>query len=397
MTKDICKLITVCMVMIVLIAQSSLAQDSYESFKKRQDSLFNSFKEDADKKYNDFVARQDSLYNAFVKKVDQLWNDKVYPSKKEYVEYKNNYTSRTSIDFEQGQVESSVLIEVNEASTAKISSAQEELKRELVKTISTPGKEEVYISHDQPEERSIVAKPMLEHQIYNLSGKEVNPQNAREFVEEIIKDKPILVDTIISTDGVKRIKLTAHYELVPDHLKKRAKIYLDDVYSYSKKYELDPRLVLAIMHTESYFNPRATSQVPAFGLMQIVPTTAGRDAYKFIYGEDKLLSKDYLYNPKNNIELGCAYLKIVRNNYLKIIADDQLAYPCVIASYNGGIGTLCKALTGTKKLSGLGDAVNGKEFDALINLLNRQLPYQETRDYLNRVLERMPFYDEWVN
>jgi len=371
--------------------------DKFEAFNKRQDSLFNSFSDSMDKKYDEFVARQDSLYNAFVEKVDRLWNDKVYPTKKDYVEYKKDYSRRTHVDFEKGKVETSVLIEIDDAGTAKIEAAKEEVKIELTTTVSSAGKEELYVSHEADEPAPEESTPMLLNQVADRSGQEVKEENAAEFVEEVIEESPIVVDTIMSSDGKRRIKLTASYDLVPDHIKKRAKKYLDMALQYADKYRLDPRLVLAIMHTESYFNPRATSQIPAYGLMQIVPATAGRDAYKHVYGEDKLLSKAYLYEPVKNIELGCAYLNIVRYNYLKGIKDDQLAYPCAIASYNGGIGNLCQSLTGKKKLSGLPGAVNGSDFKSLVAKLNKKLPYKETRDYLNRVLERMPLYDEWVD
>ena len=391
-------------VLLILLAslirpQPALSQDiddKFDAFSKRQDSLFSAFSDSIDKEYDEFVARQDSLFNAFVEKVDRLWDDNVYPTQKDYVEYKKDYSRRTHIDFEIGKVKTSILVDVDNAGPAKIEKAREEIKNELTATVSSAGQTELYTSHEDDEPVPEESKPMLLDQVADQSGREIDAGNAAEYIEEVIEQHPIVVDTILSADGKRRIRLTASYDLVPDHLRKRAGQYLDLVLKSADKYRLDPRLVLAIMHTESYFNPRATSRIPAYGLMQIVPSTAGRDAYKFVYGEDKLLSKNCLYEPEKNIELGCAYLNIVRFNYLRGIEKDQLAYPCAIASYNGGIGNLCQALTGKKVLSGLPDAVNGNDFQSLVGVLNKKLPYKETRDYLNNVLERMPLYDEWA-
>ena len=102
---------------------------------------------------------------------------------------------------------------------------------------------------------------------------------------------------------------------------KRSKVYYDDVKLNAAKQNLPIPLVFAIMHSESSFNPRARSYVPAYGLMQIVPKTAGRDTYKFLYKKDKLVSGNYLYNSSNNIRMGSAYLHILYYKYLKKIKD----------------------------------------------------------------------------
>ena len=77
------------------------------------------------------------------------------------------------------------------------------------------------------------------------------------------------------------------------------------------------------MHTESSFNPKARSPIPAFGLMQLVPKSGARDAYNYIYKQDRLLSDTYLYVPANNIELGCAYIAKIRHDYFKNIKDEK--------------------------------------------------------------------------
>ncbi|GIS72714.1 MAG: hypothetical protein CM1200mP10_22910 [Candidatus Neomarinimicrobiota bacterium] len=55
---------------------------------------------------------------------------------------------------------------------------------------------------------------------------------------------------------------------------------------------------MAIAETESAFNPKAKSHVPAYGLMQLVPKTGARDAYQWIYKKDKYVSGDTFTNPR---------------------------------------------------------------------------------------------------
>lgn len=393
--------------LFLLLGNSAYAQgsDNSDDFFNQMDADFDRFSDSLDREFENFSdsvdaafeawsLHQDSLFEAFVNRVDALWGDRVYPSRSDYVEYRDDFHSRVHVDFENGSVETSVLVD-SLNSTSATAQAAAEVKRLVASTVVTPGTEQPYVEADKTEDAE--GPPLLEEQVTTADGQQVTPALADQFAEELVKQVGVTVDTVVSSDGRRRIKLTTVYKLVPDHLKKRAARFVDLAKQYSDRYDLDIRLVMAIMHTESYFNPRATSRIPAFGLMQIVPGTAGRDAYKYVYGEDKLLTEAYLYTPVNNIELGCAYLRVVRDRYLKGVREDQLAYPCMIASYNGGIGTLCKALTGEKKLSGVPGVVNSLSFDHLVQDLQKKLPHKETRDYLARVLERMALYDEWAN
>lgn len=100
----------------------------------------------------------------------------------------------------------------------------------------------------------------------------------------------------------------------------RAKI-VKHVVTEARKYKLDPRLVLAVMATESAFNPNAKSQRNAFGLMQIIPETAER------FGVTDIL------DPIQNIRGGMAYLRWLLNYF-------QGDVSLVLAAYNAGEGAV---------------------------------------------------------
>ena len=125
----------------------------------------------------------------------------------------------------------------------------------------------------------------------------------------------------------------------------RTKI-VNHVIAEARKYKLDPRLVLAVMSTESAFNPNARSDRNAFGLMQIIPETAER------FGVTDIM------DPVQNIRGGMAYLRWLLNYYR---GDVSL----VLAAYNAGEGAV--------------DRYNGVP------------PYAETLAYVQRIRAAYPF------
>ncbi len=99
--------------------------------------------------------------------------------------------------------------------------------------------------------------------------------------------------------------------------------YYNIVLIKSSKYGIDPFLVMAVIKTESNFDPNAISKAGAIGLMQLMPQTADYVAKKLGY-------IDYqISNPSINIEMGCWYLANLMSTYKGDIEN-------VLASYNGG-------------------------------------------------------------
>lgn len=143
-------------------------------------------------------------------------------------------------------------------------------------------------------------------------------------------------------------------------------------------------LVFAIIRTESNFNPFAVSPVPAFGLMQLVPKSGGRDAYRRAKGIDQAPSTEYLFDADNNIELGAAYLDLLTSAHLGQITNPVAREYCVIAAYNTGAGNVLKTF-GPDRAHAIA-AINALGPDAVFERLRRDLPYEETRQYVGRVV-----------
>jgi hypothetical protein len=77
------------------------------------------------------------------------------------------------------------------------------------------------------------------------------------------------------------------------------------IYFESMKYGYDPEFILAIIQTESAFNPEAVSNVGAYGLMQLMPTTALEIAHEVKIPYE---GKSTLSQPDMNVRMGTYYL-----------------------------------------------------------------------------------------
>jgi membrane-bound lytic murein transglycosylase C len=147
-----------------------------------------------------------------------------------------------------------------------------------------------------------------------------------------------------------------------------------------------------VIRTESNFNPYAVSAVPAYGLMQLVPTSGGRDAYRKVTGSDGIPSKEYLFDSSNNIELGTAYLNILAYNQLEAVSSAVSREYCMISAYNTGTGNVLKVFSSNRTEAI--NTINRSEPSKVYKKLRAELPYQETRDYLKKVVD---YRKEFVN
>ncbi|EQC48167.1 transglycosylase SLT domain protein [Bacteriovorax sp. BSW11_IV] len=102
---------------------------------------------------------------------------------------------------------------------------------------------------------------------------------------------------------------------MPAKLRRASIPFIDDALKAASKYQIDPFWLLAIMWTESHFNPNAESHVYAQGLMQVMPSTAKYIAGKLTHDFPKKNVKKYIRTPKRNIEYGAFYLNYLHNKF----------------------------------------------------------------------------------
>jgi soluble lytic murein transglycosylase len=135
--------------------------------------------------------------------------------------------------------------------------------------------------------------------------------------------------------------------------------YWDIIANWSRERKLSPALVIGLMRQESRFEAQIRSSSGAIGLMQIMPDTGSWIASK------KGVSNYNLDNPADNISFGTWYLDYTHSRY----GDNSML---AVASYNAGPG----AVAGWVESRGVGDP------DEFVN----NIPYEETRDYVSKVL-----------
>lgn len=331
------------------------------------------YQEQISREYEAYEAEQRWLLEEMKREILQKWEEFRTDTKEENVEYSADRNSRSSINYKEGKIEVEVIADAEDPQ------AKEKAKAEIQKKLN-----------------EVAQRKEIGSQLRTKTGTKVSVANAESFARETVKKQEIKAKAYQARDGKKRVKYSVKVAMVPDHVAIRARKFKDEVNRQARRFNIDPAVAMAVMHTESYFNPRARSHIPAYGLMQLVPSSGARDAYIFIYKKDRLLKSDYLYQPTNNIELGCAYLSKNRYRYFGGIKDNEKAYLCTICAYNTGPGNVAKALTGTPNLKAAVQVVNQHDADWVRRKLLRDLPYKETKDYLNRVSGRRLMYAKWM-
>lgn len=123
---------------------------------------------------------------------------------------------------------------------------------------------------------------------------------------------------------------------------------------------IDTNLIMAVIKTESSFSPTVISQKGAVGFMQILPSTA--EWVCEIYGME--FESENLIDYKYNVNLGSKYL-------LYLMSKFDLNW--AIVAYNAGENNVSEWLK------------QGLTFE--------EIPFKESRNYLNKVLSNLDYYN----
>lgn len=349
-----------------------LNQD-YEAQLKAMESQYDAQLMEMEKQWAQMEKEQAEAWARFKAQVERKWQKFAHSTKKDWVDYNPEKDSRSKVDFENGKIVLEAVVSADDPEAVK------KAKQKIAKQIENILKQ-----------TDVAQKRILQDQLVASQGNKVNFTNLNNYInKEVLPGLKPAPQTFRATDGIERRQYSVTVDLVPDHIRLRAEKYLPIVQKNAERFGLEPQLIFAVMHTESYFNPRAVSGSNAVGIMQIIPKYAGREAYRAIYGQDTVISWDYLFDPENNIELGSAYLSLLKYNHFRDIQGAIKNHYIAICGYNWGPTSMRKKIVNKYPISQMSN-------DQVYALL-KQLTPQETRNYIQRVTERMSIYDPYFH
>jgi len=395
------------LVSLLLVASSvcPVVADDFADFKIQEQKLALDYKVEAGKEFEQYKKKLNAGFKEYRKtyleesqkyrkQMTQTWGDHKESTRDVWINYSQNNNVRDSVNFKTGEVSVEVLVDKD----TPIDVATQKAKDNVLILLATTEK--------QAFDNDVVANKV---------------ENSLQQFDDIVKSiqlsddvkvmEPLL--TLVKTGSEVKLKsvakkLTANSQVkvrefegkkivrlsfnIPDNLSDKAGRYASKIVEIAKKENIPVSLVYAVMETESNFNPRAKSFVPAYGLMQIVPVSAGQDATKYLFGKAKILAPSYLYNSNKNIEIGGAYLHILYHRYLRKVENKTSRLFCAIAAYNTGAGNVAKSFIGTYNITKASKKINQLTSQQVYANLRSNLPHKETRDYIKRVVARMEKY-----
>ncbi len=144
--------------------------------------------------------------------------------------------------------------------------------------------------------------------------KEVNEEARLLHAKELL-GKYYKKSNVSQTQGLPYINVHILNKLqssLPKKFLKKAPKLAQAIIAQAQKHDFDPAFILAIIQTESNFNPAAVGGVGEIGLMQIRPETAEWIAKK---ENIKWKGKKSLFDPVQNITIGIAYVAFLRDHF----------------------------------------------------------------------------------
>jgi membrane-bound lytic murein transglycosylase C len=367
------------------------AQEDFESFREQQRESMQEFRDKVNRSLKEYQREIREAFSEYKAKAAEVWGggNADIPDREKWVSYRDGMRERRIVNFKQGTARFEIALPPGREEISE--SVRDRLVRAIVETVTKgPDKRSIRDIVRNPDSIEPGGEPLLAGLLQTSSGETVDHDNAEQFARDTVRSR-LRKSEVRGEDTRKRSVASVEIPMIPSHIRKRAERYEDIVKEQARTQSLRPELVFAIIETESFFNPRARSHVPAFGLMQLVPVSGGRHAYRLVHGVDKKPSEELLYQPKDNVQLGTAYFHYLYFTAMKGVRDAEARLWCAVASYNTGPGNLFRTFSQKGKSAAI-RKINSMSSEEVFRYLARNLPYEETRSYIRKVRKKMPKY-----
>ncbi|NVJ91950.1 MAG: DUF3393 domain-containing protein [Methylocystaceae bacterium] len=333
------------------------------------------------------------------RELTSIWGEaRALPEPKVWVGYSKDRKTRIVVDYERGEMSiegfdrsereltqefQDILLEDTEKLNERAI-----LRRKLIDTADRFWKDQNSRHQDKPRfvprpapKQDQTSTRVQNHELSSL----IAPRSRPQFVKRSVR-----------FGGTRQVNFTRlSIPLRKDRDQLSAVALRTPIEEVSDKYGLPASLILSVIKNESAFNPRARSHANALGLMQLVATSGGKEAYTYLMGYEATPNPRILYDPHENIKLGATYLYLLKTRYFGKVKDPKTRLYLTIAAYNTGPGNVAKAFTGKMKLKGAIAKINTMSAQEIYRHLLKNLPYQETKTYLARVSKDLKTFANW--
>lgn len=352
-------------------------ESKFEEYEACKNAKFQLYKAEQNCAFDNYIDKVNKDFDVYKAKINKVWDRPTFSTNKSWVSYSDSLDTKREVDFENN------IIRVTTINGNK--STLDSLKDKIISTSSLSiGKAQ----QDDPYSSKIIkaVKPK------KLSNDSLLPLADTKNQIEVEKNALLKnIKTINSVDSKGNKITTVEAKFPASWINRKEQRFAESIQTQAERYKLEAALIFAVIKTESAFIPTAVSHIPAFGLMQVVPTSAGFDVTEYLEGKQRKLSKDYLFSPEKNIEAGSTYLYLLQSRYFKGITNRNSLKYCMIAAYNGGMGPIYNIFGNGSKKAAI-KKINALSSEQVFQRILSQHKAEETRNYLSRVTTAEKFY-----
>lgn len=167
---------------------------------------------------------------------------------------------------------------------------------------------------------------------YSLLSAEIDKKiDDMEKLLEELEEKQVILDQVEEVQKYMHVDITTDLSQI-QQIAEKTPLDLETaaiVVAYSKKFNIKPSLILAVIKLESNFNRFEVGEHSDRGYMQIIPSTEKWLVQKYGYKLGLKYDPKRIFEPEYNIGLGVIYLSILKEAYGE-------NYDRILSEYNRG-------------------------------------------------------------